>query len=463
MKRSAFLGVLIGLLTVATAFAPASAAAPPSNDNFADATAVSGLPFAQTVSIVEATIETGEPVTWYGQSRSVWWSFTPADDVLARLRLALSCCPFLSVYRADSGGFGGLTRIFSNGPEPGTFFFDGGTTYYFQAGDEYPYGWTTAVTLEIEEVLPPPNDNFADAIAFSSVPYSNAPDMTAASLEPGEPMACGAGSSRSVWYAFTPTTSGSYGWFGASGVSVYTGASLGDLTNVACSDWPGLYFYGEAGTTYYLQATGSGVAIDIVPPPDPGWDFSPGDPSRFDEITFRHGFGYWDPTITEYLWDFGDGTSGTGNPAAHRFARDGNYTVTLTVNARGGRTASHTQAVQVRTHDVAVLWSSVPGRGRVGRAAPIEVGVGNTMYAETVQVDFYKDTSTGLQHLGFVTKAVPVMQAKKTILFSLSYTFTSDDLAAGKVSFKAVATILGARDAFTGDNTVTPPAVSVTR
>ncbi len=55
------------------------------------------------------------------------------------------------------------------------------------------------------------------------------------------------------------------------------------------------------------------------------------------------------------------------------------------------------------------------------------------------------------------------MNAKKTVAFAYDYAFTNDDLAVGKVSFQAVATIEGARDAFGGDNTVTTAVTSVTR
>jgi hypothetical protein len=457
----------VAALAVGALLAPGPATAlPPSNDNFADATVIPSLPFSETVGIIEATTEPGEPLTWYGQSRTVWWSFTPAADTLLRVR-PRGCCAFLAVFRGDAGGFAGLTGISysESGPLGTTYSLVGGTPYYFQSGDNYPYGWETATTLPLEEVLPPPNDDFADAKTVSEVPYSDAPDMTAATVEVGEPTTCGANVQRSAWYAFTPTTSGTYGGFAVDNVNVYRGSALHGLTAVACSEWPGLYFHADAGTTYYVQVFGAGVRIESVPPPDPGWDFAPGDPSRLDTITFRHGFGYWYPTITSYAWNFGDGTTTTSseNAVDHRFATDGDYTVSLTVTQRGGDTASQTHVVRVRTHDVGIRWSSVTARGRLGRSTPIQVGVGNTRYAETVRVDFYKLTPGGSVFLGSVTKPVPVMNTKKTVAFFYDYAFTNDDLVVGKVSFQAVATIEGARDAFGGDNTVTTSPTSVTR
>ena len=38
-----------------------------------------------------------------------------------------------------------------------------------------------------------------------------------------------------------------------------------------------------------------------------------------------------DGTITEYAWDFGDGTTGTGATASRPYTAPGTYTVTLTV------------------------------------------------------------------------------------------------------------------------------------
>jgi hypothetical protein len=51
-----------------------------------------------------------------------------------------------------------------------------------------------------------------------------------------------------------------------------------------------------------------------------------------------------------------------------------------------------------------------------------------------------------------VTKSVAALSGNRTTAVKFSYMFTSDDLKIGKVTFKAVSTILGARDAYPSDN-----------
>jgi N-acetylneuraminic acid mutarotase len=197
-------------------------------------------------------------------------------------------------------------------------------------------------------------------------------------------------------------------------------------------------------------------------PPQAAFWFSPGDPSVFDTVQFYDQSS--DPdlgmSIVSWSWKFGDGTTSSDTSPSHRYAQDGSYNVTLTVTTSDGRSGSTSQTVEVRTHDVSILWASVTSKGRVGRTSPLQVGIGNVRYPEMVQVDFYKSVPNGSEYLGSITKSVPVMSKKQTTLFSLNYTFTDADRAAGKVNFQMVATIQGAREAFTGDNTVvTRPTV----
>ena len=54
-----------------------------------------------------------------------------------------------------------------------------------------------------------------------------------------------------------------------------------------------------------------------------------------------------DGTIVSYLWDFGDGSTGSGVTTSHSFANPGTYSVRLTVTDNLGATASTTYTVTV--------------------------------------------------------------------------------------------------------------------
>lgn len=135
----------------------------------------------------------------------------------------------------------------------------------------------------------------------------------------------------------------------------------------------------------------------------------------------------------------------------------------LTVTTVDQRTSSETQTVHVRTHDVAILSLAAPDKGKVGKAGSINVGIGNTRYPETVQVDLYKITPSGGTLIAMSIRAVGVMGPKKALTFPFKYTFTVEDAEAGKVSFRAVATIQNARDAAEGDNVATTFPTLVTK
>ncbi|PVX25129.1 MAG: hypothetical protein CW691_05535 [Candidatus Bathyarchaeum sp.] len=52
-----------------------------------------------------------------------------------------------------------------------------------------------------------------------------------------------------------------------------------------------------------------------------------------------------DGSITDYFWDFGDGTTGTGQTAAHSYDSNSSYTVVLTVTDDGGLTDVTTRTI----------------------------------------------------------------------------------------------------------------------
>lgn len=184
------------------------------------------------------------------------------------------------------------------------------------------------------------------------------------------------------------------------------------------------------------------------------FDYYPYDPSAYDMVSFN---GYinsnWGWCSVAYVWDFGDGTTAEGQYAQHRFPADGDYEVTLTAIVDGNLTTSTSRTVMVRTHDVAIISFKVPESAKAGQTRNITVGLSNKNYEEWVNVYLYKSQpSYGFQQVGWLRQVVPPRGGNRTTNFDFSYTFTADDAAVGKVTFRAEASTENARDALPADN-----------
>ena len=64
-------------------------------------------------------------------------------------------------------------------------------------------GEAGVLQLNLAQIFPPANDNFANAEAINSLPFHATVDNSAALFEPDEPQGCGFGF-QSLWYTFTP-------------------------------------------------------------------------------------------------------------------------------------------------------------------------------------------------------------------------------------------------------------------
>jgi hypothetical protein len=254
--------------------------------------------------------------------------------------------------------------------------------------------------------------------------------------------------------------------------AIYTGSGLGDLTEIGCTAGGPVTRVLTAGTEYFIQIGVNGwwglsnATFSLSSPPDPqaGFNFWPSDPSIFEDVNFGDsssdpgggGFATWE-------WNFGDGTTGTGASLSHRYAQDGSYTVGLKITTQDGRTASTTQTVNVRTHDVAITRFGVPNSASANQTRQINVEINNKRYPETVRVELFKTTPYGDVYIGTLIQTVPVRSSNRTTVFAFSYTFTPEDAAIGKVNFKAIAYLEGARDALPGDNQAISMPVKVSR
>jgi hypothetical protein len=459
--------VTAGLVALGVLVVPTSAFAQPANDNFSSATVITSFPFSDSVDATAATTEPGEPNFFCNNTiQTVWYEITPATNSTLSVDMSgTGPSNNVVVYHQTGSGFGGLSSIgCASFGSSVTWNAQGGQTYYIQAGSIFGDAGTLHVNVKL--IPQPPNDDFVNATAINSLPFSDTANLLAATVEPNEPQLCNNTPTGSVWYSFTPSASESVmATINTGAVAVYTGSSLTSLTSQGCefSNQP-LTIHVNQGVTYYYQVGGfccSGLTqfqLQVAPQPSASFFFFPNDPSIFDTLQFQNTS--FDPASVGFssaAWSFGDGTMATGLFPTHRYAADGDYTARMTVTTFDGRTASASQVVHVRTHDVAITKFAVPQSASVGQTRSISVGISNARYPETVEVTLLKSVPGSFfnfQTVGTLTQSVPVLPGNRTTPFSFNYTFTSDDGVAGKVTFEVGANIIGARDANTANNTV---------
>jgi hypothetical protein len=239
-------GLLLALVTTSPAFAQ------PANDDFDTATVVTGLPFIDSISTVDATTAGDDPFC-NGFEHTVWYSFTPAQDVTIRADTSGSdYATSLSVY---TGSRGALSQVAcASFPAQVTFSASANTTYFFMVASVCC--GTPGGNLVFRLNPPPTNDDINNAAVIGGLPFTDSITTADATTATDDPSCNGNG--HSVWYSFTPTrdlpvksdTSGSdY----ATSVSVYTG-SRGALSQVACASAPAqVSFNASANTTYFFM------------------------------------------------------------------------------------------------------------------------------------------------------------------------------------------------------------------
>ncbi|GAA3658337.1 hypothetical protein GCM10022267_50650 [Lentzea roselyniae] len=479
MAAVAFTAAVVALL------APGTALAASPGDDFDNPVEVTALPTNTTIDTTGATRASDDPAPCnYDGEASTWLRYTAPADGLVRLSTTSNRYgPFFGVFTGARGALtevpGACTGVSNIHDE--TFHVKAGTTYHI-ALIEY-YSWYQGpVTINMRSVQAAPNDDHAAATTVT-VPTRVEGDLSRASAEPGEaPPSCDQAATQSLWYRYTATRTG----FVSAGapykaVSVHR-TDLAELDCIPSGSNADAVFAATAGETYLVRVASSEqnagayrldlqAASPIKPTLYQSWDR----PTVFDDIPFSVYLG--DPHNRELVSgtiDFGDGQAIPINSTSavwHRYARDGEYTVTITGSTADGRTGTGSTTVKIDTHDVSVAGLSVSASARAGQTKPVKVFVANTRQSDDVVVRLYrvKENSGGYDEL--VGEAVQRVAASPTgrVEFPFVYTYTAADAAVGKVEFRAVAQFSNwnVRDAKPEDNelrasttTVRPAAVA---
>ena len=86
----------------------------------------------------------------------------------------------------------------------------------------------------------------------------------------------------------------------------------------------------------------------------PGFTFSPAHPTDGVTVTFSALTMMSNQAVINYLWEFGDGTTGSGASPKHRFAEPGTYRVTLVLNSGVGSAFPGAGAAPIFTDKITV-------------------------------------------------------------------------------------------------------------
>lgn len=79
----------------------------------------------------------------------------------------------------------------------------------------------------------------------------------------------------------------------------------------------------------------------------PDFAISPSSPNVLESVTFDASDPALDAKLVGYLWDFGDGSSGSGRNSVHQYRSAGVYSVTLTVTDTTGNKGSRSKSLTV--------------------------------------------------------------------------------------------------------------------
>ena len=236
----------------------------PVNDDFADAVPLVGLAAEFAGNTAAATQEPCEPVhddNYYDPS--VWFTWTaPASGGVTIDTTGSDFPTVLGIYTGDalcSLSRVAVERVTGAGvPAKRIFRAVAGITYRIAV--DGAGGRMGNYKLSLKHTSPPANDLLASAQELIGSTPTATGTLLGATTETGE-QAPGGSNGATVWYSWTPATSGTASVSLPSvpsgvGYTVYTGDAFGSLTQVARGSYYAGSFRATAGTTYRIAVDG---------------------------------------------------------------------------------------------------------------------------------------------------------------------------------------------------------------
>jgi len=236
------------------------------NDDFADATVLSGGDVELQGTTFGATAEPGESAVPESRGKSVWYRWTAPGD--GRLRLIMARASGFAVFQGDA--LSNLVQL-ARAPYPAwtTLEIDASAavTYHILVDDAYDAATSVPgpfdLRLHFAEV--PANDHFHNRSLLTGDSVSVSADTFAATTEPGEPEYGAVPTERSLWWSWTAPATGEVrlsteGTEYHPDLAVFTGSELTNLTQVLYRVRNGLprFLTVKAGETYAIAAYGVG-------------------------------------------------------------------------------------------------------------------------------------------------------------------------------------------------------------
>jgi len=230
-KRACFVVVA----AVIAALVPgAASAAIPDNDDYGSAQVIDALPATVSGDVTEATRAADDPNDCWQPRNTMWYSFTPTENVDVQLTLEQSFDAVANVYEGKQGD---LQVLSCTDGDWGRFSATAGETYSILVGTYYDSGPGT-FELKLEEAPPPPNDVLKTARPINELPFRHRQDVFGAQDDTDD-QNCHDGH-HTVWFSFTleKTTTMIVSTRGSrydTAVGIYTG-SVDTLKEVSCND-----------------------------------------------------------------------------------------------------------------------------------------------------------------------------------------------------------------------------------